>query len=110
MRNSITGDQATTDATNPVVQYTRMSTDHRRYSTEDRDQFVAEFAKAHEIEIVRSYRCDGKSELNIEGRQQLARLLRDMQRRSDNFVAVSSTSSRVAHRVLIPPSSFGLSL
>lgn len=72
----------------PVTQYTRMSTEHQRYSTENQARFIAEFASAHGMEIVRSYQDDGKSGLNIEGRQGLQRLLQDVQGGNVNFVAV----------------------
>lgn len=71
-----------------VAQYTRMSTEHQRYSTENQSQLIAEFAAKHHMEIVRSYQDDGKSGLNIEGREGLRRLLQDVQNRPVDFGAV----------------------
>lgn len=87
MRNSITVEESE-DEKVPVARYTRMSTEHQRYSTENQAQFIAEFAETHGMEIVRSYQDDRKSGLNIEGREGLRNLLRDVQSGSVDFVAV----------------------
>ncbi|WP_279612779.1 recombinase family protein [Burkholderia seminalis] len=88
MRHSKTVDEKRSDGKLPVAQYTRMSTEHQRYSTENQTQFIGEFASKHGMEIVRSYQDAGKSGLNIEGRQGLQRLLQDVQSGKIDFVAV----------------------
>nr|WP_279607253.1 recombinase family protein [Burkholderia anthina] len=88
MRHSITVEEEPSDRKIQVAQYMRMSTEHQRYSTENQAQFIAEFADSHGMEIVRSYRDDGKSGLNIEGRKGLRQLLHDVQSRKVDFVAV----------------------
>ncbi|MDN7797129.1 MULTISPECIES: recombinase family protein [Burkholderia cepacia complex] len=88
MQHSKTFQEERADKKIPVAQYTRMSTEHQRYSTENQAQFIAEFARTHGMEIVRSYQDDGKSGLNIEGRPGLRRLLEDIQSKKVDFVVV----------------------
>lgn len=88
MRHAITVEEKSGGKKIPVAQYTRMSTEHQRYSTENQTQFIAGFASEHGMEIVRSYQDDGKSGLNIEGRKGLKHLLQDVQRGQIDFVAV----------------------
>lgn len=88
MQHSITVEEESVGKKIPVAQYTRMSTEHQRYSTENQSQFIAEFARTHDMEIVRSYQDDGKSGLNLEGRQGLRNLLHDVQSGKTDFVAV----------------------
>lgn len=88
MRYTKTFEEEHADKKIPVAQYTRMSTEHQRYSTENQAQYIAEFARTHGMEIVRTYQDDGKSGLNIEGRPGLRRLLEDIQGRKVDFVAV----------------------
>lgn len=71
-----------------VAQYTRMSTEHQRYSTENQAQLIVEYAEKHHMRIVRTYQDDGKSGLNIEGREGLQSLLRDVETGVANFTAV----------------------
>ena len=51
-----------------AAQYVRMSTEHQQYSTENQSDKILEYAARHEIEIVRTYADEGKSGLNIGGR------------------------------------------
>ncbi|HKT97601.1 MAG TPA: recombinase family protein [Paraburkholderia sp.] len=88
MRQSITVEEECGGKNIPVAQYTRMSTEHQRYSTENRAQFIAEFAEKNGMEIVRTYQDAGKSGLNIEGRDGLRRLLQDVQSGPVEYVAV----------------------
>lgn len=62
-----------------AAQYVRMSTDHQRYSTENQAEAIARYAAARGMEIVRTYADDGKSGLNIEGRDALQRLIEDIE-------------------------------
>lgn len=72
----------------PVAQYVRMSTDHQRYSTVNQAAAIAEYAAAHDMAVVRSYQDEGKSGLNIGGRDALRRLLHDVQGRDIGFKAI----------------------
>ena len=55
-----------------------MSTEHQQYSTENQSDKILEYAARHDIEIVRTYADEGKSGLNIGGRDGLQRLLADV--------------------------------
>ncbi len=72
----------------PVAQYLRMSTEHQRYSPENQQAAILEYASAHGMRIVRTYRDDGKSGLNIRGRLGLQQLLNDVQVPGPGFQAV----------------------
>lgn len=74
----------------PVAQYVRMSTEHQRYSTENQAAAIAEYAKAHGMEIVQTYEDSGKSGLNLKGRSALQALLRDVKLPSPGFKMSSS--------------------
>lgn len=56
-----------------------MSTDHQRYSTENQSAAIRAYAINHGMEIVSSYRDEGKSGLDIKGRGALRRLINDVQ-------------------------------
>ena len=71
-----------------VAQYVRMSTEHQQYSTENQSQAILEYARAHEMEIVKTYADHGKSGLNLAGRQGLQDLLQDVQRGDPGFKAL----------------------
>lgn len=71
-----------------VAQYVRMSTEHQQYSTENQSQAILEYARAHGMEIVRTYADHGKSGLNIQGRSDLQRLLADVQGGDPGFEAL----------------------
>nr|WP_312131187.1 recombinase family protein [Stenotrophomonas pavanii] len=72
----------------PVAQYVRMSTEHQRYSTENQAAAIAEYAKAHGMQIVQTYEDSGKSGLNLKGRSALQALLRDVKLPSPGFNAI----------------------
>src|ERR1700761_7427147 len=61
-----------------AAQYVRMSTDHQRYSTENQGDAIAAYAAIHNMEIVATYADEGKSGLNIGGREGLQRLIADI--------------------------------
>lgn len=52
--------------------------EHQRYSTENRRDVILAFTAARDLEIVKVYVDEGKSELRPEGRDQLRALLRDV--------------------------------
>ena len=68
-----------------AAQYVRMSTEHQQYSTENQGDRIKEYAEHHGIEIVRTYADEGKSGLNIGGREGLQRLLEDVRTRRVDF-------------------------
>lgn len=67
------------DGVVPAAEYVRMSTDHQRYSTENQSAAIHAYALSHGMEIVATYRDEGKSGLDIRGRDALRRLLDDVQ-------------------------------
>ena len=56
-----------------------MSTDHQRYSTENQHDVLEAYAVAHGMTIVRTYRDEGKSGLDLGGREALQRLIQDVE-------------------------------
>ncbi|WP_439407425.1 recombinase family protein [Bradyrhizobium sp. DASA03076] len=60
-----------------AAQYLRMSSDVQRYSTENQQNAIAEYAHQHGYKIVASYRDAGKSGLSLKGREALRQLLSD---------------------------------
>jgi DNA invertase Pin-like site-specific DNA recombinase len=60
-----------------AAQYLRMSTDNQRYSTENQQNAIAEYAEQHGYEVVATYIDAGKSGLSLKGRDALKQLLHD---------------------------------
>lgn len=71
-----------------VAQYVRMSTDHQRYSTENQADAIVRYAAERGMVIVCTYADEGKSGLNIEGRDALRRLIDDVEAGGIDFEAV----------------------
>lgn len=71
-----------------AAQYVRMSTDHQKYSTENQADIIAAYAARRNFEIVRSYADEGRSGLNIAGRDALRRLIDDVQAGTTDYEAV----------------------
>lgn len=71
-----------------AAQYVRMSTDHQRYSTENQADAIAAYAAQKNLEIVRTYADEGRSGLNIEGRQALRRLIDDVQNGTADYEVI----------------------
>ncbi len=59
----------------PAIAYVRMSTDHQQYSTNNQSDVIEKYADDNAIEILRVYSDEGKSGLNIRGRDSLAELI-----------------------------------
>lgn len=59
--------------------YVRMSTDHQKYSTENQSDVINQHAEKNSIDIVAEYADSGKSGLTFEGRDELQRLINDVQ-------------------------------
>ncbi len=68
-----------------AAQYVRLSTEHQQYSTENQADKIIDYASRHNIEIVRTYADEGKSGLNIGGREGLQRLLADVKAKNFDF-------------------------
>jgi len=56
-----------------------MSTVRQRYSTENQADAIAAYAVSHGLRIVRTYADEGRSGLNIGGREGLRRLIEDIE-------------------------------
>ncbi len=68
-----------------AAQYIRMSTEHQQYSTENQSDAIQQYAEKRGFEIVRTYADEGKSGLRIEGRNELKRLIEDVQSGNADF-------------------------
>jgi DNA invertase Pin-like site-specific DNA recombinase len=64
---------------NSAAAYVRMSTEHQQYSTSNQMDVIREYARKRGLEIVKEYSDEGKSGLNIQGRDSLAQMLKDVQ-------------------------------
>src|ERR1041385_263202 len=64
---------------NLAAAYVRMSTEHQQYSTSNQMDVIREYAKRRGLEIVIEYSDEGKSGLNIQGRDSLGQMIRDVQ-------------------------------
>ena len=62
-----------------AAMYVRMSTDHQKYSTENQEQTIRDYADQHNIEIIKTYEDKGKSGLDISGREALQTLISDVE-------------------------------
>jgi len=65
--------------------YVRMSTEHQQYSTSNQMDVIREFACLRSMEIVEEYSDEGKSGLNIAGRDALARMIDDVRSGAARF-------------------------
>jgi DNA invertase Pin-like site-specific DNA recombinase len=80
--------QSTTKAPIRVAEYVRMSSEHQQYSTLNQSSAIRDYATAHLMTLVRSYRDEGRSGLRLDGRLALQELLRDVRAGSCDFEAV----------------------
>ncbi|WP_342803937.1 recombinase family protein [Acetobacter fabarum] len=71
-----------------AAQYVRMSTDHQKYSTENQAEIIAAYAGRRNFQIVRNYADEGRSGLNIAGRDSLKRLIEDVRSGAADFEAI----------------------
>jgi len=62
-----------------AAQYVRMSTEHQQYSTENQMDAMGRYADGRKMQIVRTYSDEARSGLNIEGRNGLRDLIRDVE-------------------------------
>ena len=68
--------------------YVRMSTEHQQYSTRNQRDVILAYAKQRGLEIVKEYSDDGKSGLNIEGRDSLAQMIRDVEEGNADYSSI----------------------
>ncbi len=62
-----------------------MSTEHQKYSTENQAEAIRRYAAERRIDIVKTYADQGKSGLNIAGRDALKLLIDDVQNNRADF-------------------------
>lgn len=68
-----------------AAQYVRMSTEHQQYSTLNQEDTVREYAERRGFQIVRTYADEGKSGLNVAGRESLRQMIADVQSGNADF-------------------------
>jgi DNA invertase Pin-like site-specific DNA recombinase len=71
-----------------AAQYVRMSTEHQQYSTVNQEDVIREYALRRGFEIIRTYADEGKSGLNVAGRESLRRLIDDVQSGRADYSAI----------------------
>ena len=72
----------------PAAQYVRMSTEHQQYSTSNQADVIRDYAVARGYDIVRTYADEGKSGLNVAGRESLRRMIDDVQAGKPGYSAI----------------------
>src|SRR5829696_8631131 len=68
--------------------YVRMSTEHQQYSTSNQMDVIREYAARRGMEIVKTYSDEGKSGLNIEGRDSLGQMIADVVAKTTDFICI----------------------
>ncbi len=68
-----------------AAQYVRMSTEHQQYSTLNQQDVILEYAEKRGFKIVKTYADQGKSGLNVAGRNALRQLITDVQENRADF-------------------------
>jgi DNA invertase Pin-like site-specific DNA recombinase len=71
-----------------AAQYVRMSTDHGKYSTQNQAEAIAACAERRGLTIVRSYADEGRSGLDMDGRQALQDLIGDVKSGRADFECI----------------------
>ena len=72
----------------PAAQYVRMSTEHQQYSTSNQEDIIRDYAANRGYEIARTYADEGKSGLNVAGRESLRRMIADVQNGTADYKAI----------------------
>jgi DNA invertase Pin-like site-specific DNA recombinase len=62
-----------------------MSTEHQQYSTENQADAIRQYADRHGFEIVRTFADDGRSGLQLKGRDALQQLIADVESGAADF-------------------------
>jgi len=73
---------------NNAAVYVRMSTEHQQYSTSNQMDVIRENAKKRGLGIVKEYSDEGKSGLNIQGRDSLSQMIRDVEERRAQYSSI----------------------
>ena len=68
--------------------YVRMSTRHQQYSTSNQLDVIREYAAQRQMEVVSVYSDEGKSGLNIRGREAFRRMLDDVKTGRADFSCI----------------------
>lgn len=68
--------------------YVRMSTEHQQYSTSNQMDVIRDYAKRRGLKIVKEYSDEGKSGLNLQGRDSLAQMISDVQEGRAEFCCI----------------------
>ncbi len=63
----------------PVAAYVRMSTEHQQYSTSNQLDRIKEYAARRGMNIVRVFADEGKSGLNVKGRESLRKMIAEVE-------------------------------
>jgi len=71
-----------------VAAYVRMSTEHQKYSTSNQMDVIRDYASRRGMEIVRVYSDEGKSGLQIKGRESLSRMIADVESGKREFSSI----------------------
>ena len=71
-----------------AAQYVRMSADHQKYSTENQAAAIAAYAAQRNLTIVHTYADHGRSGVRLDGREELQRLIRDVQSGQADFKVI----------------------
>ncbi len=71
-----------------AAQYVRMSTEHQQFSIENQKAVIAEYAKSHDFEVVRTYSDEARSGIDLAHRAGLKQLLDDVTNGKPDFRAV----------------------
>lgn len=65
-----------------------MSTEHQQYSTSNQEDIIRDYAIRRGFEIVHTYADEGKSGLNVAGRESLRRMIDDVQSGRADYQAI----------------------
>lgn len=79
------------DETHPLIRaaaYVRMSTEHQQYSTNNQMDIIREYAERRGMDIVKTYSDEGKSGLNIQGRDSLGQMISEVQNNATDFACI----------------------
>lgn len=72
----------------PAAAYVRMSTEHQQYSTANQLDRIKEFAAKRGMYILRTYADEGRSGLNVKGRESLQRMIDEVMSGHADFKAI----------------------
>ena len=84
----MTNDPPPTPSPIPAAVYVRMSTEHQQYSTSNQMDVIREYANRRGMGIIKEYSDEGKSGLNLQGRDSLAQMIKDVQAGSVPFTCI----------------------